>query len=65
MSSKLLALSWLTIDQTIISGFPPDRASERWGLVAPRQTAKAPEDHVSKGALQFMLTEVLMEFVTI
>jgi hypothetical protein len=39
---KLLALSWLTLDQTLISEFPLDCASKRWGLVAPRQTAKPP-----------------------
>jgi hypothetical protein len=32
-------------------------------LVAPRQTAKAPEDQVSEGALQFILTGVLKDLL--
>ena len=41
------------IDQTIICEFPPDHTLNRWGLVAPRQTANAPEDLVSEGASIF------------
>ena len=41
-SSYLLMLSWLQQYQTVVTKFLPARVLNRRGLVAPRQTAKAP-----------------------
>jgi len=50
--------SWSTQEQSLISIFPPNRASNHWGLVASAKPLKPPLIFGCSGALQFKVTGV-------